>query len=886
MMNGFVLPPRVRGAALPALIVAAVLLFGVALGIGRGDHVSAATATLGFAGVGTSIDRGDSNEINGGRFVMGASAGSVSSMSVYVGPVDPAPNNQFQVAIYADKSGSPGTLVAASSSGALTANAWNTLPLSASLSASTAYWLMYNSNGTTADSNDMAYSSGGVDAWTNTSVAFGTWPGTFGKAIKGKQKFSIYATYDVLGAPTATSTSAPSATPTAGASSTASASATNTPTATPTRTPTSTSVPATPTATSTAAAQVGAWGSLFNTPEVLINGVMMPNGKVLVWGSGGNAQSVYDPATGTFTSAPINLDLLCAAQTLMADGSPFVAGGGGLSVGIANAERFSVSGNNWVNVAPMLNKRWYPTLTTLADGRIFAMSGWYSGPSDIVGPPEIYDPSQNQWTQLTNASNVMPTYPFMYLLSDGRLLHAGGSEVPTDTEALDLGTQQWTTVQSTLVDGGSSVMYLPDKIMKAGSAADSGSSGPAAAAAYTLDMTAASPQWTPTGSMAYPRAFLNLTVLPDGSVLSTGGETTKDGTNLNNAVLPAEIWNPATGTWTTVAPMNQARLYHSIAVLLPDGRVLVGGTGGDAPSGVPEERTAQIYSPPYLFKGARPTIASVPSAPIPYGSSFFVGTPNGSSIASVALVAPSAVTHSTNMNQRYVPLSFSQTSGGLNVQMPSNANVAPAGSYMLFIVDSNGVPSVAARVSLPASGVPATPTPTATATPGGPTSTPTPSATPGGTSTLGSTAIGSQTDSGDANEINGTRFTMGQFGGTATSMSVYVGSVSAAPANQYQLAIYADNNGTPSTLVASSASGTLTANAWNTLPISASLSANTTYWLVYNTNGPPLNNMKFNAGGSAAWTGSAVSFGSWPATFPSPVFGSQTFSIYVTYTVP
>jgi hypothetical protein len=141
-------------------------------------------------------------------------------------------------------------------------------------------------------------------------------------------------------------------------------------------------------------------------------------------------------------------------------------------------------------------------------------------------------------------------------------------------------------------------------------------------------------------------------------------------------------------------------------------------------------------------------------------------------------------------------------------------------------------------------------------------------------------------DSGDANEINGTRFTMGQFGGTATSMSVYVGTVAAAPANQYQLAIYADTNGTPSTLVASSASGTLTANAWNTLPINASLSANTSYWLVYNTNGPPLNNMKFNAGGSAAWTGSAVSFGSWPATFPSPVFGSQTFSIYVSYTIP
>ncbi len=201
-------------------------------------------------------------------------------------------------------------------------------------------------------------------------------------------------------------------------------------------------------------------------------------------------------------------------------------------------------------------------------------------------------------------------------------------------------------------------MYLPDQILKAGSAADSGFTGNSAATAYTLNMDAPSPHWIPVTSMAFSRSFLNLTVLPDGTVLATGGETTKDGTNLANAVLPVELWSPASGAWTTLAPMAQARLYHSVAVLLPDGRVLVGGTGADQPSGVPDELTAQIYSPPYLFKDARPTITSVPPSPIAYGSSFFVGTPNAASIASVALVAPSAVTHSVDMNQRYVPLAF------------------------------------------------------------------------------------------------------------------------------------------------------------------------------------------------------------------------------------
>ena len=199
--------------------------------------------------------------------------------------------------------------------------------------------------------------------------------------------------------------------------------------------------------------------------------------------------------------------------------------------------------------------------------------------------------------------------------------------------------------------------------------------------------------------MAYPRSYLNLTPLPDGTVLATGGGTTTDGGNLNDGVLPAEDWNPATGQWTTWASMAVPRLYHSIAMLMPDGRVFVAGTGDL--TGVPNELNAQIFSPPYLFKGPRPTITSSPSV-VQYGSNFQVSTPDAASITSVSLIRPAAVTHSFDQSARRVSLPFTVSNGTLNVQAPANGGDAPPGPYMLFIVNSNGVPSVASWVNLPA----------------------------------------------------------------------------------------------------------------------------------------------------------------------------------------
>ena len=184
----------------------------------------------------------------------------------------------------------------------------------------------------------------------------------------------------------------------------------------------------------------------------------------------------------------------------------------------------------------------------------------------------------------------------------------------------------------------------------------------------------------------------------DGTVLATGGETDKNGGNIANAVYAAELWSPQTQTWTTMASMHKPREYHGTALLLPDGRVLesVGADFGN----VTDEKSAEFYSPPYLFKGARPTITQAPSQ-IQYGSNFFVETPDGADIKSVALIRSGAVTHFFDQNERYLPLSFTTATGGLTITAPVDGNLAPPGYYMLFIVNSAGVPSIAPFVQIP-----------------------------------------------------------------------------------------------------------------------------------------------------------------------------------------
>ena len=232
-------------------------------------------------------------------------------------------------------------------------------------------------------------------------------------------------------------------------------------------------------------------------------------------------------------------------------------------------------------------------------------------------------------------------------------------------------------------------MYEPGKIFNA---AGTGSSTGRSDTAEIIDLNAATPVWTPVARMPMGgRRDVTGTILADGQVLVTGGQKEIPYTKITPS-YQTELWNPATLNWTVLAPEPAFRAYHSIAILLPDARVLsAGGVAGGA--------YGDIFSPPYLFKGPRPTITSAPTT-TGYNSAFFVGTPDAASVAKVTFIRLASVTHGFNESQRFSRLNFSVTAGGINVIAPSGPTLAPPGHYMLFILNANGVPSVSKIIRL------------------------------------------------------------------------------------------------------------------------------------------------------------------------------------------
>jgi fibronectin type 3 domain-containing protein len=466
-------------------------------------------------------------------------------------------------------------------------------------------------------------------------------------------------------------------------------------------------------------AQVGQWSAVNNWPIVAVHAALLPTGDVLAWSdySSSDGAQLWRPSTNTFTPKPETVvDLFCAGHAYLADGRLLVVGGiTGTTddLGPFNGTIFDPTTGTWSQGSQMFAGRYYPTATTLPDGRVLVQGGTTTCGTCIADIPEIYDPVANRWTKLgTKARMAFKYYPHSFVLPDGRILVSSQDDQAISSQVLDLNTQTWTTVDARVFDGHSAAMYLPGKIIKAGTATVDNPGFPSAPTAYVLDMTQPSPAWQPTGSMAFPRSYLNLTILPDGQVLATGGSTVTDLANFSAAVYAAELWSPITQTWTTLSSAQVPREYHSNGLLLPDATVLVvgGGRQGITHGVVPplpeahDEPNSEIFSPPYLFKGPRPVISSAPST-IPYNAAFSVTTPDFARIASVSLIGLSAVTHAFNENQRFVPLTFSQTANGLSIQAPANGNIAPPGPYMLFLVDNNGVPSVAAMVRMAAPGV-------------------------------------------------------------------------------------------------------------------------------------------------------------------------------------
>ncbi|MGN6406297.1 fibronectin type III domain-containing protein [Sinomonas sp.] len=460
----------------------------------------------------------------------------------------------------------------------------------------------------------------------------------------------------------------------------------------------------------------GQWGPLLTWPIVAVHSVVLNSGKILQWDGWQTPEptSLYDPSTGSFTTITAPSSIFCSGNAKLADGRVIVAGGYGVTTtgnqGLTDTNVFDPSTQAWSRLASMNLPRWYPDLVELADGRYVAISGNSSSASTWADTPEVYDPSTNTWTLLTKITTSQvheEEYPFSYLAPNGKVFTIGPSE--DVSYWLDAAAQTWTSVGASGLRNGSSVMYRPGQILYSGGAPSVTSTTTAVAGAATIDLTASTPGWKPIAPMNYPRVYHTLTTLADGRVLAVGGEPTSDQTQVTSGVLPAEIWDPATGAWSVIGQIAAARNYHSTAVLQPDGTVLIAGGGHEDSLGNPGQYSAQVYSPSYLFGGTRPTISSAP-ATIAYGSSFTISSPDAASISAINLVSFAADTHQADMDQHFVPLSFTAGSGSLSAQAPVSGASAPPGDYMLFVVNGSGVPSLAATVHVaPAATAPAAP---------------------------------------------------------------------------------------------------------------------------------------------------------------------------------
>ncbi len=435
-------------------------------------------------------------------------------------------------------------------------------------------------------------------------------------------------------------------------------------------------------------ATVGKWAAPFPWPIIGLHLHMLRNGKVLSWGKVGHPH-VWDPASKVFTPVPSPDWIFCSGHTFLSDGKLLVNGGHiSDDHGIPDANLFDPGTMKWSTRPSMARGRWYPTTTTLANGDAVTIAG-RDQKGLVATVPEVWTGSG--WRRLSSAGRSLPYYPRTFLAPNGKVFYAGENRATLYLSTS--GTGAWTSVASRRYGNrnfGAAVMYEPGKILYVGG-------GRTTNTAETIDLNQAAPVWRWTGSMAHARRQLNATILPSGEVLVTGGTSGTGFSDENRAVHAAELWSPATGAWTTLAGNSVIRVYHSTALLLKDGRVLVTGSGDGALT--TDQRTAEIFSPPYLFKGTRPRISSGPST-VGYGQTFFVGTPTPSAIRRVTWVRLGSVTHAFDSNQRFNELAFVRTTEGLNVKAPSSRNLAPPGHYMLFILNDKGVPSTARTVRI------------------------------------------------------------------------------------------------------------------------------------------------------------------------------------------
>jgi len=437
---------------------------------------------------------------------------------------------------------------------------------------------------------------------------------------------------------------------------------------------------------------------------------LMFNSRVLVISGSGNDPNnkdfqagVWDPASGSVKTFQIRWDMFCNGMVILPNGRPLVMGGTlkyDDFLGEPRTATFDPTTETFTDTAQMNGGRWYPTGTVLGNGSVLVVSGLTNTSSTVNTSVQIL--VAGNWTSAGTIFAGVPLYPRQHLLPDGKVFESGANR---DSKMFDPVTNTWFEVATTNLaanrDYGTSVLLplTPANGFKPRVIILGGVTPNATNTTELIDLSVSQPQWVNGPSMAQARVQLNATILPNGKVLVSGGSSNDE--NGTTAALDTQLYDPDANSFSPGSPMAFPRLYHSNTLLLPDATVLA--VGGN-PMRTVYEPHIEIYSPPYLFNSdgtpaTRPVISGIDRA-IHYGANFYLRTPYPADIKSVVLIRPGAVTHAFDMDQRLVGLTFTSSNGQLYVKAPATGNVAPPGYYMVFILDSKGVPSKAAFVRL------------------------------------------------------------------------------------------------------------------------------------------------------------------------------------------
>ena len=501
-----------------------------------------------------------------------------------------------------------------------------------------------------------------------------------------------------------------------------------------------------------------------------IHAALLPTSKILIWsypayrldtGKKPNAgeATLWDPAAGTgaaaFRAVPPLFDLdgdgtveavpiYCTGESYLPTGEVLLAGGNLVwpgddpadafvdYAGTRNVLTFDPFSETWTRQPDMSTGRWYPSQELLADGRTLIVGGYTERAPGGVNArlTELFEPGRGvgavgRVSTLSGAKRQAATYPHLFALPDGGVLHAG----PTASALLEFdGKPSWRELPDSREDRlGGTATLLPDgrkgsfEVLQTGGFDDVEAAVDAHASTELIDAGAKRPRWKTQAPLNVRRSYHNTVLLPDETLVTIGGGNGNDDVQGSYRTEPGEarpqrqveLWDPGTRSWRLGPPQVEDRTYHSVALLLPDGRVMSAGddkfplisTDGGPADDFSRDDTIEIYSPPYLFgddgspltPAQRPQIISMPRR-IRYGKEFRVGHATGAGggpVKRAVLVAPSATTHADDMTQRLVPLRLSDGRGPLELDAPKSARVAPPGWYMVFLLDASGTPSVA-----------------------------------------------------------------------------------------------------------------------------------------------------------------------------------------------